>query len=304
MLFWSLVARFLFCCIYAREYIYGSSNIISSLFFVYCCVSKRMVRVSLIYIYILLRYIRCCLSLLGQRGDTVRTYQFVVLCLLTLFINVQAGPSFTAGAGGPGGLRRSTSSSSSGRRSSTSAFSLGTGSVRGPGSWTRGSAGDRSSTSTASSKVSGPSSGAGSLDENAKLPVTVTAVTVGADAVGAAGAVASVETEGVSAVPKGGVDARAILSPAQEHEEEDEEGEATPSEVVTPIKLADDMGGGEGRENMDTAAAEAAAGGAVGCAGESGDGATAVSNPGREASFGTVSSAMFMSGCDDARWGR
>lgn len=219
-------------------------------------------------------------------------------------ISYQAGPSFTAGAGGPGGLRRSTSSSSSGRRSSTSAFSLGTGSVRGPGSWTRGSAGDRSSTSTASSKVSGPSSGAGSLDENDK-PAAATADAGGRGGVGGVGdgGVASVEMEGMTVVPKGPGDARAMLSPAQEHDEEDEEGEASPSVGVIPVTLTDDMGGGEGRENINTAAAKAAVGGTMGCAGMDCDGdAAAASNPGREASFGTVSSAMFMSGCDDARW--
>lgn len=215
--------------------------------------------------------------------------------------NNQAGPSFTAGATGGGGVRRSTSSSSSGRRSSTSAFSLGTGSVRGPGSWTRSSAGDRSSTSTASSKVSAAGIGEGSLDEGAKSSVTVAVAAVASAATDEVD-VASAEMGGISTVPKGGVQARAILSPAQENDEEDEEGREEASSLVgvAPMKLPDDIGGGGDHENINTGAA-AAVSGPVDCAEDHGEVTTAESNPGREASFGTVSSAMFMSGTDDAR---
>lgn len=105
--------------------------------------------------------------------------------------------------------------------------------------------------------------------------------------------------EGASPIPRGGREARAMLSPAQENDEEEEgEEEVSSPEGLTPRKLLGDVG--DDAEHGDTITGDSAVGGAVGCAGDGGGVAAAVSDTGREASFGTVSSTMFLSGADGA----
>lgn len=117
-------------------------------------------------------------------------------------------------------------------------------------------------------------------------------------------------TEGACVAEKareGGVEARALLPTAEEGDEEqdqsgvrDDEGHGEPA----PFSSHDDNGdGGDGGEGVGGGpAVEADAGTGTGCVPEE-DAGEAVGNPGREASYGTVSSAMFMSGATDgARW--
>ncbi|CAM9980024.1 unnamed protein product [Ectocarpus sp. 6 AP-2014] len=212
-----------------------------------------------------------------------------------------------AGAGAMkngGGPRRSisSSSSSSGRRSSNSAFSLGTGPVRGPGSWTRGGGSSRSSTSSKVSggRVSGGGGGGGG-SENQEVVVSTTAAAAGPPEQGR-GRTAEREEKGCARAPQ----QQLTSAPEGDEAENEERGE---SPVQPRLEVDDEVTGVGASGGTDVCSGAAAAVAATAkpkersWAGEDDKvgGAASTVNPGREASYGTVTSSAFCSGVGDAR---
>lgn len=204
---------------------------------------------------------------------------------------------------GPRRSISSSSSSSSGRRSSNSAFSLGTGPVRGPGSWTRGGGSSRSSTS---SKVSGGRviGGGGGGSENQEVVVSTAAAAAGGPPEKGRGRTAERAEQGCARAPP---PPPQLTSALEGDEAENKERGEYP--VQPRVGVDDEVTGVGACGGTDACSGSAAAAVAVAkpeeasWAGEDdkvgGEGSTV--NPGREASYGTVTSSVFCSGVGDTR---